>query len=229
MTMSNTHYLVIDTASEACSVALCNPKTGFCQALEANGESPHASQLTLLIQSLLNEHHLRPSALMGIVVNKGPGSYTGLRIGVSAAKAIAYAANLPLYGLSGLDALVKTAPTPPNHLTLAVLDARLGNFYLATNLINASLPQFITQAHYPLLFNLMAQYDTQTQLIGTAPPEFLDMAASKQQALLLHYQPQQITATTLAQALPYLELTNELHTLVPMYINPPKITVSKKA
>ena len=224
--MSNTHYLVIDTASEACSVALCNPKTGFCQALEANGENPHASQLTLLIQALLTEHNLSPSALTGLVVNKGPGSYTGLRIGVSAAKAIAYTANLPLYGLSGLDALIKQEPTPTQHLALAVLDARLGNFYLASNLTNASLPQFITQADYPLLFNLMAQY-AQTQLIGTAPQEFLDMAAQKQE-LLLHYQPQQITATTLARALPYLELTNELHTLVPMYINPPKITVSKK-
>jgi tRNA threonylcarbamoyladenosine biosynthesis protein TsaB len=225
--MTNAHYLVIDTASEACSVALCNPKTGFCPTVEANGENPHASQLTLLIQSLLTEHNLNASELAGIIVNKGPGSYTGLRIGVSTAKAIAYTAHLPLYGFSGLDALVKTEPTPPNHLTLAVLDARLGNFYLASNLTNASLPQFITQADYPLLFNLMAQY-TQTQLIGTAPQEFLDMAAQRQD-LQLHYLPQHVTAATLAHALPHLELTNELHTLVPMYINPPKITVSKKA
>jgi tRNA threonylcarbamoyladenosine biosynthesis protein TsaB len=59
----------------------------------------HASMLTVFIDEVLRKNHLRAHDLEAVAVGKGPGSYTGLRIGVSAAKGIAYAVSIPLIGI----------------------------------------------------------------------------------------------------------------------------------
>jgi len=66
---------------------------------ESDEGRSHAAVLTLFIRDILREAGIRASGLDAIAVSKGPGSYTGLRIGVSAAKGIAYAASLPLIGI----------------------------------------------------------------------------------------------------------------------------------
>jgi tRNA threonylcarbamoyladenosine biosynthesis protein TsaB len=66
---------------------------------ESDKGRSHASLLTVFIQDLLNETGIRTCDLEAVVVSKGPGSYTGLRIGVSAGKGIAYASSIPLIGI----------------------------------------------------------------------------------------------------------------------------------
>lgn len=102
--MSANHILQLETATQVCSAALSvNGQTiAFRDIDEPN---VHASRLTLLVSELLAEAGLSFADLQAVAVSKGPGSYTGLRIGVSAAKGFCYAADLPLIGISTLTAM----------------------------------------------------------------------------------------------------------------------------
>ena len=90
--------LCLETATALCSVALCD-KNGVIALRESNEERSHAASLTVFIVDLLKEAGIKTGDLQAVVVSKGPGSYTGLRIGVSAAKGIAYAASVPMVGV----------------------------------------------------------------------------------------------------------------------------------
>jgi tRNA threonylcarbamoyladenosine biosynthesis protein TsaB len=90
--------LCIETATNLCSVALCN-REGVVSLRESTEIKSHASMLTVFIDEILKGYGVRAHELEAVAVGKGPGSYTGLRIGVSVAKGIAYAASLPLIGI----------------------------------------------------------------------------------------------------------------------------------
>lgn len=97
--MNNT--ICIDTATSICSVSLTNEQGLICTK-ESNEERSHASKLTVLINECVHELNTDFTHIKTICVNKGPGSYTGLRIGVSAAKAISYTNNAKLYSVDSL-------------------------------------------------------------------------------------------------------------------------------
>jgi tRNA threonylcarbamoyladenosine biosynthesis protein TsaB len=90
--------ICLETATNLCSVALCD-RGGVVSLKESIESKSHASMLTIFIDELLRENGIRARDLDAIAVGKGPGSYTGLRIGVSVAKGIAYAASVPLIGI----------------------------------------------------------------------------------------------------------------------------------
>ena len=90
--------LCLETATALCSVALCDDSSVIALKESDEGRS-HASLLTVFIDELLREAGIRTTDLEAVAVSKGPGSYTGLRIGVSVAKGIVYAASLPLIGV----------------------------------------------------------------------------------------------------------------------------------
>lgn len=124
--------LLIETATEICSVALS--KNGELLALQETDESyAHASQLTLLIERCLTEAGINMEALDAVAVSAGPGSYTGLRIGVSTAKGICYALNKPLIGVNTLLALARasTAEKQLDALYCPMIDARRMEVYAA--------------------------------------------------------------------------------------------------
>ena len=90
--------ICIETATNLCSVALCS-SSGVISLRENTDLKSHASMLTVFIDEALKETGLRAGDLEAVAVGKGPGSYTGLRIGVSVAKGIAFAASIPLIGV----------------------------------------------------------------------------------------------------------------------------------
>ena len=90
--------LCLETATALCSVALCD-NTGAIALRESDEGKSHASLLTVFIDDLLRKAGIRANELDAVAVSKGPGSYTGLRIGVSTAKGIVYAASIPLIGV----------------------------------------------------------------------------------------------------------------------------------
>ena len=90
--------LCIETATPVCSVALTS-RTGVVAIRESAGERSHATQLTVFIGEMLASERIKVGDLEAVAVSKGPGSYTGLRIGVSAAKGLAYGASVPLIGI----------------------------------------------------------------------------------------------------------------------------------
>jgi len=93
--------LAIETTSDICSVALISNKGVTTRQTEER--RAHASMLVPLIQELLNSSG---SALSGVAVSAGPGSYTGLRIGVSTAKGLAWAKSVPFYAISTLESQI---------------------------------------------------------------------------------------------------------------------------
>ena len=100
--------LSIETGTDICSVALSND--GELMALRESSEGrDHAKKVALFVDELLKETGVQPADLDAIAVGKGPGSYTGLRIGVSFAKGMCYALNIPLIAIGSLDALVQVA------------------------------------------------------------------------------------------------------------------------
>jgi len=100
--------LSIETATEVCSTALS--LDGKTIALkEAHGSSEHSALLTLFIEAVTKEAGISLKDVDAIAVSKGPGSYTGLRIGVSVAKGLCYALEKPLISVSTLMALALSA------------------------------------------------------------------------------------------------------------------------
>ena len=100
--------LSIETGTDICSVALAN--NGELMALRESDEGrDHAKKVAVFVNELLRETGVQPSDLDAIAVGKGPGSYTGLRIGVSFAKGLCYALDIPLIAIGSLDALAEVA------------------------------------------------------------------------------------------------------------------------
>lgn len=102
------YILNIETATTVCSVSISkNSELIFCKELDSG--FTHAENLHLFIREALSESKLKIEQLNAISVSKGPGSYTGLRIGVSTAKGFAYALNIPLISVDTLQILAKQA------------------------------------------------------------------------------------------------------------------------
>ena len=95
------YFLCLETSTTVCSVSLFN-ETELLSVRETNNGYTHAENLHIYINEALNDAAISADQLDAVCVGKGPGSYTGLRIGVSAAKGIAYALNIPLIGMNSL-------------------------------------------------------------------------------------------------------------------------------
>lgn len=121
----NTYILHLETSTKVCSVALSNngqliALNEMCEAGFAHGEN-----LTLLIESVLAEANVPLQSLAAVSVSSGPGSYTGLRIGVSTAKGICYALQIPLIAVDSLHAIQQLAQQKyPNQRIAPMIDAR---------------------------------------------------------------------------------------------------------
>lgn len=98
--------LSIETAVSVCSVAV-HEHGRLVGILEVVGDNVHGRKLVPLIQSLLTQTGISTTDLTAVGVSKGPGSYTGLRIGVSTAKGISYAMDIPLIGVDTLGAMAR--------------------------------------------------------------------------------------------------------------------------
>jgi tRNA threonylcarbamoyladenosine biosynthesis protein TsaB len=96
--------LNIETSTEVCSVVLAKDGEFLFEKESAEGLN-HSELLTVFIEELFAENNLQMNILDAVAVSKGPGSYTGLRIGVSVAKGLCYALEIPLIAVGTLDAL----------------------------------------------------------------------------------------------------------------------------
>ncbi len=122
--------LNIETSTKNCSVSIANNgKTVVCKELSEAGFS-HAEKLHVFIEEVLLESKLIFKDLSAIAVSKGPGSYTGLRIGVSAAKGLCFALDIPLISVDTLQVLASKAEID-NGLIISMIDARRMEVYSA--------------------------------------------------------------------------------------------------
>ena len=121
--------LAVDTATRDCSVALADSE-GTIAELSIFRARTHSKHLTSMVDALLDVAGIRIEEVDAYAVNSGPGTFTGLRIGLAAIKGIAAATGKPLVGVSSLDALAGQAGFPPGHVC-CMIDARRGEVYTA--------------------------------------------------------------------------------------------------
>ncbi|MGE5372105.1 MAG: tRNA (adenosine(37)-N6)-threonylcarbamoyltransferase complex dimerization subunit type 1 TsaB [Solirubrobacterales bacterium] len=121
--------LCLDTATPVCGVAVAD-EYAVCYELIANNGLDHSRSLMTMVDSALKALGLTLNSLTAIAVTSGPGSFTGLRIGLAAAKGLAMAAGKPLIGVPTLEALAYTAGWGAG-IICPVLNARKGEVYTA--------------------------------------------------------------------------------------------------
>ena len=126
--------LCLETATPVCSVAL---NDGCCTLAlrETEGQNAHSEKITNFIREVMETVGIDYSQLDAVAVSKGPGSYTGLRIGVSTAKGICYAADLPLMAIDTLEAMAYGmkekfgSQISENDMLVPMIDARRMEVY----------------------------------------------------------------------------------------------------
>lgn len=128
--------LNIESATTMCSVALGRDGQ-LVDVMEVNDGYSHAENLAVFVDEILKKNHLRVSDLDAIAISEGPGSYTGLRIGVSLAKGLCYGGNVPLISVNTLQQMcmspevVKELNFRKDGLLCPMLDARRMEVYTA--------------------------------------------------------------------------------------------------
>ena len=128
--------LCLETATPVCSVAL---NDGCCTIAlrETEGQNAHSEKITNFIREVMETAKIDYKQLDAVAVSQGPGSYTGLRIGVSTAKGICYAADLPLMAIDTLEAMAYGMKAKlgsqigENDLLIPMIDARRMEVYAA--------------------------------------------------------------------------------------------------
>jgi tRNA threonylcarbamoyladenosine biosynthesis protein TsaB len=123
------NLLVLDTSTPRAAVAVAAPG-GRILVAHPDPDQRHGRNLVPAIRALLRDAGVALGELDGFAVGLGPGSYTGLRIGVTAAKTLAYAAGKPLVGLDSLEAIARNAPGDAPRVSV-VADAQRGDLYVA--------------------------------------------------------------------------------------------------
>lgn len=126
-------FLILETSTKVCSVAIFNG-SNLISLCETYAENQHASTLAPLIQQCLENTGIKIAQLSAIGISSGPGSYTGLRVGLATAKGIAFGSKLPLISLDTLQGMAQTVLKlePLSGYTICpMLDARRMEVYCA--------------------------------------------------------------------------------------------------
>ncbi|MGN1393387.1 MAG: tRNA (adenosine(37)-N6)-threonylcarbamoyltransferase complex dimerization subunit type 1 TsaB [Succinivibrionaceae bacterium] len=122
--------LAIDASTEACSVAICEDEKILSSVTEIAPQG-HTKLMLGMIDDILKSNNLTLSDMNCIACGIGPGSFTGVRIGVSMAQGLAFGSDLPMIGIVDLQAMAYQAIKDTNiDLAVAAIDARMGEVYL---------------------------------------------------------------------------------------------------
>lgn len=122
--------LAIESSAKAASVAVCDDNKLIAQYFQNSGLT-HSRTLLKMAEDMLNNLDMKVSNLDIVAVAAGPGSFTGVRIGVSATIGLAWGADLPVCGVSTLEAMAYHS-FDPNYITCPVMDARRSEVYTAS-------------------------------------------------------------------------------------------------
>ncbi len=181
------YILCIETSSTNCSIAIASHRGALdnsfqiehCLDLKEDNSDTysHAESLHVFIKDLLDQNKITFDQLDAIAVSKGPGSYTGLRIGVATAKGLCYAVDKPLISIDTLQALSLQATT--SDIIIPMMDARRMEVYSAVyrgkHLVQSTEAKILTQESY-----VEYTHDKNTTFIGSGALKFKELLNDNQ-------------------------------------------------
>ncbi|MFD2552050.1 tRNA (adenosine(37)-N6)-threonylcarbamoyltransferase complex dimerization subunit type 1 TsaB [Bizionia sediminis] len=169
--------LSIETATTNCSVSLSKAGETLAVIEDYNKGFSHAERLHSFIETILNENAVAASQIAAVAISKGPGSYTGLRIGVSAAKGLCFALNIPLISVSTLEALAHQVKTQEGFI-ISMLDARRMEVYAE-----------VYNANYQSVRGIKAEVldaNSYKEFLDKSPVHFIGNGVEKTKACIRH-------------------------------------------
>ncbi len=172
------NYLALDASTEACSVALqLDDKVSASYELCPQS---HSLRLLPMIDELLKGAGIELADIDGLIFGQGPGSFTGVRIGVGVAQGLAFSANLPVVGVSSLQAMAQQAFIRHGEKqVIAAIDARMSEVYNGYyvldehNLMQAQQAEAVTPPEH-LAEQLSSVVNTPTYAVGTGWDAYAD-------------------------------------------------------
>lgn len=165
--------LAIDTSSAVASAAIAEDDKLICE-FTLNNKLTHSQTLLPIIDSVFKQSELKPSDIDLFAAANGPGSFTGLRIGISTAKGLAHAAGKPAVGVNTLEALAYNLPFCP-YLISPIMDARREQVYNAFYKFNDSGLEEITSPRAAPISECLAElkeYGGKVVFLGDGVPVF---------------------------------------------------------
>ena len=184
MTTAKTKLLALDTSTEACSVAL--QYGSELLTLDEVCPQQHSKRILPMVQQLLNQAGISLNQLDGIVFGRGPGSFTGVRIGVGVTQGLAFGADLPVYGVSTLAAMAQAAQRLHGATqVIAAIDARMaevyiGRFALHNGLMRAETEELALKPAALSAFNLTGD----VYAVGTGWQTYANELLQQQAAII---------------------------------------------
>ena len=157
------YILSIETSTKNCSVSISKNGKNILTKETANEGYSHAEFLHVFIEQLLEETGLKSKDLNAVAVSQGPGSYTGLRIGVSAAKGMCFALDIPMIAVDTL-AVLSSQVDVENGLIIPMIDARRMEVYSA--IFNSKLEKIRNVEAQVLDENTFSDYNENIYIIG---------------------------------------------------------------
>lgn len=167
-------FLCFDSSTPAGSVALVGEGRIICEHLIHVKNRSHSDYLMEYVHELLAESGISLSDLDGLVVVSGPGSFTGLRVGLATVQGLAQALCLPIYPVSSLQ-VVAYANGPSELPVMTLIDARKQEVYAASYLWIGGLPQLQGQEQVVAPKELLASIQQRTYFVGNGATLYQDL------------------------------------------------------
>lgn len=155
--------LALDTSAKAASAAVCENGKILAETF-LNIKTTHSQTILPMCEAMLSTLGLAPGELDGFAVSVGPGSFTGLRIGISAIKGLAFATNKPCVGISTLDALAQNCADFEG-IICAVMDARCNQVYNALYEASGGTLRKLTEDRALLLADLLEELKSLKKMV----------------------------------------------------------------
>ena len=172
--------LAIETATKVCSVALIE-EGSILGETTLNVPQVHVERLVISINDLLTNLHMDHAGLDAVAVSNGPGSFTGLRIGLSVAKGIVFGLDKKLIAVPTLDAIAfKLRHFVVSRVVVAVLHARAEEFYYASFRIDGSTLQRLGAYAAAEADQIADEFDGETVFVGEGAGAFAASAAARE-------------------------------------------------
>ena len=223
--------LAIDTSTETAGIALSSAGTVTAEFTWHAGQN-HTVELVPNLNHLLAQSEFELQDIKGVIVAKGPGSFNGLRVGMSFAKGLALSLNIPIVGVSTLEA--DAFPYSATNLPICpIMNAGRGEIATAVFQKKRGKWQRLIEEHISTASALALQIKTKTIFCGKIPPEIALYLKEtlKQKATFIDVTAQLPRVGYLAQ-LGWKRLEkgdyDNISTLEPLYLRRPAITINKK-